>query len=379
MRWPDRGCRETKTVYGSFDHAEQVLDAIQHQLSQEPNGNGLTLRKLTPGWIDLQERRGRGGAKGARSRWRCHVSKAPFADEPLDAVTTADLRRWLDRLEARKLSPRTIRHCAYLVSAVYRYAIERGHVRDNPVRGLRLPTVDPHPRLDAILSGAQIDALIEDEVTDDDAARTIVLALVGTGLRPGELLGLWQTEADVDCDDPHLQVRRSGRRKTKTKTGRPRRVELFGVGLYAVQRWVKVVRPALKIRGYDARMTPWLFPIPNNWLRKRDRVGAVLRAVGAHDLTAHDLRGTNATHLLSGTWGEPWTIAEVAAHLGDSIQTTQNAYAHVSATARRRAARGISVGSIARRQAEVSRRIPVVGHEGLEPSANGLRVHCSTN
>lgn len=81
-----------------------------------------------------------------------------------------------------------------------------------------------------------------------------------------------------------------------------------------------------------------MFPIPATWLRARGPFGALMAEIGREGIKPHDLRGTTATHLLSGSFGHPWTIAEVAAHLGDTEATIRKHYAHVTASAQRAAA-----------------------------------------
>jgi len=360
VRWPEGGARPGKIVKGSRDYATRVLSAILAELEQRGDMSTPTLKSYGERYLDREELRGRRGVRAQRSRWRCHVLTAPFVDDPLPATRPGDIRRWLDDLEERGLSARTVRHCAYLLSAIYRDALEREHVKVNPVAAVRKPSA-LDTRREQILSIEQIAKLLEDDC-GDDAMRSVALVFVGTCLRPGELLGLRLDEVRGD----HLSVQRSDRATTTTKTKRPRRVELCGVGAFGVLRWLSVIRPALRIRGCLPQSSPWAFPIPRGWLRTDHRLGRVLEAIGAGDLTAHDLRGTGATHYLSGSFGRPWTIAEVAAHIGDSIQTTERHYAHLAPAAARRAAEGIGTGSLALAKTSV-------GHEGLEPSANGLR------
>ena len=374
LRWPDHGQRPGEIVHGSYEHAERVLDGILLRLSEPTNGR-LSVAAYTERVIDGWEARGKSGARAARSRSRCHVAKAPFAHARLDEVSPGEVRRWLDALESSGLGATTVRHCAYLLSAVYRHALERDLVTRNPVAAVRKPSAGDTSRREKYLSAEQIDYLLTHDC-GDDVMRTVALMIVGTSLRPGELLSVRLSE----FDGAKLSVNRSGRRTSRTKTGRPRGVEVFGIGAFALSRWLRVLRPAIKVRGHRPQSEPWLVPIPAGWLRTDGRLGAVLEQIDADDLTAHDLRGTGATHLLSGTHGPPWTIAQVAAHIGDSIQTTERSYAALTTTATRTAAEGIRLGSVFRRavesqgeKTEFVRQVTRVGHEGLEPSANGLR------
>lgn len=380
LRWWERGERKSEVREApTEEHAHRVMDCMMVQLAKDGSlGGAVTIADIGRVALDHYERK-RGGRKlrPYRSRFKCHVADAPFAALRPDEVTPVALTRWIDELEILGLEPRTIRHCIYLVSLIFRYACERGKAKHNPVALVRKPAPGASRR-DIILDAAGADKLADGAGIADEEARLIGLALLGTGVRPGELLGLHKDE-DVNAwaARPHLVVRRSCRVAETTKGGKSRRVELFGLGLYAVRRWMKDIRPTLKVRGYETPANePWAFPVPPGWLRTDGRLGAVLTAVGApKGLHAHDLRGSCATHLLSGTWGEPWTIAEVASLLGDTIETVQTSYAHLVADAlQQRAARtgsGNRWGNEIRALLDSS--VISVGHEGLEPSANGLR------
>jgi len=392
LRWRQSGQRPSRVVRGTREHAEQVLDGILRNLQRQGDtGGGATVVTWGPTYLDWYElsggrdgRRGRAGA-AYRNRFKNHLQSAPFADWPLDDVEPQHVTCWIDELRRRGLSPTSVRHCAYLLSAIYRHAIGRGKASRNPVRDVRKPKAN-RSRRDIVLTAKQIGKLKSGRSVHDDAMRVVALVLVGTMLRPGELLGLDEGDVDYRSAAPHLQVKRSGRGSDTLKNSDAiRRVDLFGLGLEAVRYFMTRIRPGLKVRGRKPKSERWAFPIPAGWLRtdERGRLGAVLRAVDAGDVHAHDLRGTGATHLLSGTWGEPWTIAEVAALLGDTVEVTQKNYAHVIPSRLRLVADRTGIGERLGNGQKLRRRrsaaFSAVGHEGLEPSANGLRVHCSTN
>lgn len=72
------------------------------------------------------------------------------------------------------------------------------------------------------------------------------------------------------------------------------------------------------------------------------RLGWWRRCGLATRIKFHEFRDTAATHLLSGTWGEPWSIEAVSDFLGHSdIKVTQERYAHLTVQAKQRAAQSI--------------------------------------
>ena len=118
---------------------------------------------------------------------------------------------------------------------------------------------------------------------------------------------------------------------------------------------------------------------------KRAALAAGIPEHLAGHVSPHDFRHARTTDLLDA--GAPLT--GVAYLMGHKQITTTNRYVHPGAKAARAALSGHRSGHGARETAESAGDgkakapgIPgafVVGHEGLEPSANGLRVHCSTN
>lgn len=337
IRWPGPKKRDSKVIRGTYEDAERALAAVLAELAGETS-RGHTFRSFGEECLDRWEERDQLRSMAAlRSRWRRHVERAPFIGWPIADIRSGDVRRWLDKLSLT-MSAQSVRHCAFLVSAVFRDALERELVDRNPVEAVRKP-VTRGSRRDIILAAEQIGRL-GDRRAPDEIARLIALAYVGTGVRPGELLGLRLEDVRLEGDEPHLRVLRSGRHRDTTKTDQARRVELFGVGLEAVRRWVEVMRARLTLKRLDLATSPWAFPIPPAWLRVRGRVGAAIARAGGQGVHVHDLRGTFASHALTGTFGEPWTIAEVAAHIGDSIETTQRHYAHLVGAGARRAAQG---------------------------------------
>lgn len=68
----------------------------------------------------------------------------------------------------------------------------------------------------------------------NDEARDVVLAMVNTGMRPSEIVGLLPHHIHLDAAVPHVEIRAEGK-KTKNKPSR-RVVPLVGVSLDAMKR-----------------------------------------------------------------------------------------------------------------------------------------------
>jgi integrase len=119
-------------------------------------------------------------------------------------VTTAHIRTLIDKLISRKLAGSTVRANIAAASALFRYAVRRGIIPTNPVRGLERGerpsgkrTTEPR-----YLDRLQIDQLLGKL---SETFRPIAATLAFAGLRVSEALAL--TWADVDFDNLVLHVR----------------------------------------------------------------------------------------------------------------------------------------------------------------------------
>jgi integrase len=285
-----------------------------------------------------------------RSRWRTYVEADPIGKLVVRAVDDEEIEQWLDRLAAAGLARSTRQNALNLMRAVFRVACKkrRHHDGPNPCDGLRLEsekrTLEPW----TYLTPDEQRALVGATPAPLDA---IVEFAIGTGLRAGELVTLRLADVHVDDAEPHVIVRYGKPPSRPTKTGKIRRVPLFGHGLAAMRRWLAVLPPycpknplglafpgptgAFRSRAHVLR---WAL-----WRGSAEKPGIVKRAGIERDVRWHDLRHTCASSLVSGWWGDPepraWTLAEVCALLGHASITTTERYAHLADTALKRAAR----------------------------------------
>jgi integrase len=143
----------------------------------------------------------------AESWLRLHV-RPWFGDRPIDKLTPADVRRWQAQL-AHNVGPSTVAHCRSLARRIFQYAMDEGAIDANPVHKVPPPKrrVDP----EQVFGQAKRRAL-----TPEEAGRLLacfplfwwdhVLALLGTGLRFGELAGLRRRRVHLDRPLPVLEV-----------------------------------------------------------------------------------------------------------------------------------------------------------------------------
>lgn len=280
------------------------------------------------------------------SRWKRWVAKrAEWANDSIDQVTRADAKSFARELLGEEISNQTVKHVVNLARGVFHEAFDVDElIERNPFEGVEVPqraeTDDDHW---TALSLQEIEQL-RTCATFTSEQRTAFLLAVYTGLRQGELAALEWSDVNLD-GSPHLWVRRSWNTPT-TKTSTSRRVDLIPVAAELLREWrdtrrvrSKYVWGCLYTRGYD-----W------GWALKKTKdvcyLGAKREAGIVRRVWFHHLRDTCASHLLTGSWGRAWSIAEVAQLLGHTSTWVTERYAR------------IMPGALARAAAETSHESP---------------------
>ncbi|MBN1607832.1 MAG: site-specific integrase [Polyangiaceae bacterium] len=330
-------------VYSTRQEAQDVVNATieMHRSGQLRSQRGTTLRAFLAGFLDRRELSGvRNIARDRRAAKR-HIEDAAFIDLPLTAIRRSAVKDWFDRLQRKKakrsgelLRAETVRNVFNLLRVCFQDALERELIETNPARDLRLnratlaTTTEPWTYLEPDEQTAFLAAMPK-------AERRFHAFATGTGLRPGEQKALLRSDVKVDGEDPHVVVR-FGSPKKPTKTGKVRRVPLFGVALEAATEQEN----ALGVRCTPGQV---FWPAADGSYRPEGVPGEWsdwLAAAGIkRPVRPYDLRHTCASSLVAGRWGRRWTLEEVKEVLGHSdIKMTQR-YAHLGATALRTAVR----------------------------------------
>jgi integrase len=260
IEWTDVGGKRRREATKATTKKEaETLEALERVRVErqrrgfEPasrNPSGHTVRTLVD-WACVKRKRSK-NAYSLEKTLKAHVV-GDFALLPLDLVTPASVRVWLDeRQAAAGISDGTTNRLRAYLSGVFRLAIEHGQAVDNPVRSTRPRQVEaPAPRAFA----AHLVPLLLSEVPK--GWRLPVAMAAYAGLRRSEIERLeW---ANVDLDLGVLYV-------VKTKTSRPRVVPIHtelrrhmgeaGRGRVVPKAWwghsATIVRDALERCGVDA-------------------------------------------------------------------------------------------------------------------------------
>jgi integrase len=285
------------------------------------------------------------------SMQRVHISPRFGASRVTD-VTTAQVEALAATMLKKGLKPKTIRNTLTFLHSVFEHALDRGWVRENPVRRATRPGRRRQGDIDPDLQFLTIDELeavvraIPDEVVVRVPAptrkgrrgpapppppdvlgpvlRVVVLTAAITGLRQSELLGLrWR---DVDWVAQRIRVRNTfvrgehstdGKSDLSTRRSVPMADRLAG----ELDRWSK--RTAYKtdddlVFAHPQKGTA----LDRSKVTKRFK--AACRAAAVREVKFHDLRHTFATRLAAS--GQP--LRTIQEFLGHADSKTTQIYAH---------------------------------------------------
>ena len=194
-----------------------------------------------------------------------------------------------------------------IIRTFLNYAVEAGYLESNPASKLKLlPETDS--KGSQIISQKEIELILS---VSDDWFSDIVVFLVHTGLRTGELINLWWSDVDLIEDTITIQPKLEWNPKSYCRT-------------IPINHTVKSI-----IQKQDQSnkqiFTHQNSQIPSSLLRKR--LIRYARMVGLNHLTKiHSLRHTHCTRLLQAGVDIP-TVAKLMGH--QDWQTTQK-YSHVA-------------------------------------------------
>lgn len=389
-----------RVSYGVYDDEATARDRLAAALEQRGDRDGtITLRAWGIDWLSAREKRGSRAIRTERLCWGKHVAPSWIAAMPLRRITRAHVVRFVRELEAKRhartgalLSRQTLVHALNLLRRSLGDAADEGKIAANPASDVRITknrassaqpwtflTLAEIARLEAlpVCAGTESAPLARNRNgTESDtltpAQRTIFIVGIYTGLRDGEMWALRWGDVVLDEERPEILVRASN--DGATKSGRVRRVPLLEPARLELERW-KQLRPGIAgalvfpsadgsqhACGYDA-----------DWPRVKRELLKIERRV-----RLYDLRHTCASHLVQGSWGRVYSLAEIAAWLGHSNISITMRYSHLAPGGLHDAARATNPRLASHRkedqrsedaprsldEARAKRRVPPMGVDG---------------
>jgi integrase len=296
--------------------------------------------------------------RGARKSYResCEymqrVHIAPHMGERKGVdISTSDVEALARGLLKSGLAPKSVRNMMGFLHAVFEHAIDRGWVRENPVRRAEKPgrrragansdiqflTVT---ELQAVIRGVPDETIVRAPAPTrrgkggpapppspdvlGPVLRVVILTAAMTGLRQSELLGLrWR---DIDWASQRIRVRNTFVRGEHSTDGKSdlstrRSVPMAGQLARELDRWSQ--RTAYSgddelVFAHPLKGTP----LDRSKLSKRFKAACV--DAGVRPVRFHDLRHTFATRLAAS--GTP--IRTIQEFLGHADSKTTQIYAH---------------------------------------------------
>ncbi len=328
-----QGQRKAKAC-GTRDEAERIAKEIR--LEQARGAFGLhapnetkaaTFQEAAEEWLERYAKRHcRPSTYEGYARLLRQQVFPLFGATPFEAVTRRDVETLANSMADKGLSKSTTRFCVGAVRGIYNDAIDHGATLINPAaRPGKFLRDKADRRLKIIpLTTEEVRRLLEaaQEIDQERSERQVkevspsyhlfLLTDVRTGLRLGELMGLWW--GDLDFHGRFIEVKRQWNRGaySPTKSGRLRRVEV-----------------AIEGRELDPEEPVFRSSVggPLHEVNVRRRLLApCLERAGLRQIHPHVLRHTFASLLLSN--GEPITyVKEQLGHA--SIQLTVDTYGHL--------------------------------------------------
>ena len=239
------------------------------------------------------------------------------------------LRSWLAKQQTLGRSRTTVARRATAARVFTAWLVRTGRAESDA--GASLGSPKAHKSLPPVLRADEAADLIRAAAALADDGSPVGLRdvamlelLYATGIRVGELVGL--DLDDVDRDRSVVRVFGKGSKERSVPFGHP--------AARAVERWLALGRPRLRVEGAGAALFLGARGRRIDQRAVRTLVHERIREVpGAPDIGPHGLRHTAATHLLEGG-ADLRSVQELLGHA--SLATTQ-LYTHVTTDRLRRA------------------------------------------
>jgi integrase len=211
----------------------------------------------------------------------------PLHSRPVKEIELSEVAKILDKLKHASGKTAAAR-ARRTLSAVFTWAMKRGHAHANPVIGTENP--DPHTQGERVLTNDELQALWDATDGDNDYDR-IVRILILTGCRKSEVGGMRWSEFNTDRTTWTIPA-------SRTKNGKSCTLPLPDM-FWNIIDGIKQRDGTDNLFGYSNRgFRNWTHP-------KKD----LDRRSGVSNWTHHDLRRTFRTGL--GKLGVPPHIAEL--------------------------------------------------------------------
>lgn len=284
-----------------------------------------------------------------------------FEGIPLDALDASKVEEWVAFMVAEGLSPNTIHNYYSVLKAALRNAVKKRLIPFNPCEAVELPHI---PKADAeTLNLEQFHQLLD--VMGNHWLKPIVVTLLGTGMRLGEVLSLkWTQVSFVDnvifvlANVAYIsRGPQTGFVAGPPKTESSKRVIAMApfvhdtLKAHRIAQWEKQSEEAVSWQDHDL-----VFPNERGGFLREQRVeanvrSAMIRAGLSPAITPHKLRHSCAT-ILYEMGIDPAIIQQILGH--STIGVTMDKYVHLTSDAQVGAMAQLNAGFEREKKREVN-------------------------
>lgn len=193
------GPKRQKSLSDGLTRSQAERELRKLMESEIPvSSSTMTLVQAGERYCDHAEAKGRKRSTVMDYRSTVRVHFGSFGDKPLDAITPADVERFMRDRQREKKATKSIRNWIGILSATLNHARRQGWCSTNPCDSVELPREEDSGDIH-FLTGEELKALLRAAKGNGRFAETdrvLYLTAAMTGMRQGELLALrWQ---DVD-------------------------------------------------------------------------------------------------------------------------------------------------------------------------------------
>lgn len=245
----------------------------------------------------------------------------PFlGNKTMDKIKYDDIQKFYDHLIDKGIHPGMIKNIALVLRKSFRQALRKELIYHNPAQYVKPPRYTPTTM--KVWNQSQVQTFL-DWAKDNSPYYQIYALAVTTGMRVGEILGLFWD--DINFDLQTLTIQRSAKyeggklytKETKNKSSR-RTIALTESTVKMLQEHKENSLPYFLVFH---RFNEMLYPTTISRQFAFDCVTA-----GVPKIRFHDMRHTHATMLLQ-MGVNPKIVAERLGH--STIKTTLDTYSHV--------------------------------------------------
>lgn len=287
---------------GTFNYAEMFPDSKYVKATSRKAVKQPTIAELITDYIDTARKTKSLSPSTIVSylRWANHRLIPQWGNQPAADITPLQLTQWIADLST-ELTPKSVRNCVGLLSAVLNRAAGYGIIKTNPLAPIKLRNFLPkRSRSDDDdidpFNDAEIDAILSACETVQD--RALFQFAFSTGLRTGELIAIKWTAIDklrnqIMVTD-NIVWGEVGTVEKSTKTDKGRVIPILPGAAEAIA----AMRPISEIMG------SFIFLHPNHRGRWSDdqqirtRWKTILRRAGVRYRNPYQTRHTFASRLL---------------------------------------------------------------------------------